>query len=84
MKWFLGVLTVALVVLHQDLWASNWSAAEPLVGGFLPIGLWYHALFCVACAILLGLFVLFAWPTELESAEPQTPEARRTEGYTGH
>jgi hypothetical protein len=70
MKWVLGLLTVALIVLHQDFW--NWDKVSA-IGGFLPVGLWYHALFCIAASVLLGLFVRFAWPTHLESAEREVP-----------
>jgi len=82
MKWLLGILTLLLIVLHQDLWF--WGETKPLIGGFLPIGLWYHAVFCVAASLLLALFVYSAWPTYLEDAEPETPEARKAEGYEGH
>ncbi len=34
---------VLLYVLHQDFWF--WREARPLVFGFLPIGLFYHAAF---------------------------------------
>jgi hypothetical protein len=82
MKWILLVLTVAMIVVHQDFW--NWTKVDPLVGGFLPVGLWYHAAYCIAAAILLALFVLFAWPKELEDAEPETPEAKAAEWGEGH
>ena len=38
-------LIVAVYLLHQDFWF--WRAARPLVFGFLPIGLFYHAAFTV-------------------------------------
>ena len=42
MKRALLVLAVvALYVLHQDIWF--WRTARPLVFGFVPIGLFYHA-----------------------------------------
>ena len=66
MKWFLLLATIALIVLHQDLW--NWDKVNAAFG-FLPVGLWYHALYCVAASILLWLFVRFAWPRELDAAE---------------
>jgi hypothetical protein len=53
-----------LYVLHQDLWF--WHDARPLVFGFLPIGLFYHAAFTVASAGALWLVVTLAWPTHLE------------------
>jgi hypothetical protein len=56
----------ALYVLHQDLWF--WHTARPLVFGFLPIGLFYHAVFTVACSVLMAVLVRGCWPAHLESA----------------
>jgi hypothetical protein len=81
-KWILLILTVGLIVAHQDYWSSD--TAFPLLSNFLPIGLWYHLLFCIAAAILLALLVYTAWPTHLENAQPETDEARRAEGQSGH
>jgi hypothetical protein len=65
MKRALLVLAVAvLYVLHQDIWF--WRTARPLVFGFVPIGLAYHAAFSIAAAVLLGLLVTYAWPSHLE------------------
>jgi uncharacterized oligopeptide transporter (OPT) family protein len=55
---------VLLYVLHQDFWF--WREARPLVFGFLPIGLFYHACFSVAAALLLGALVRWAWPGHLD------------------
>lgn len=82
MKWILVILTVLLIIAHQDLWF--WGQPYLIVFGFLPVGLWYHALFCVTASLLLALFVVSAWPTHLEDAEPETPEARKAEGYSEH
>jgi hypothetical protein len=61
----LAVAAVAvLYVLHQDFWF--WREARPLIFGFLPIGLFYHALFTVASAGALWLLVTFAWPSHLD------------------
>ena len=81
MKWILYLLTVVLIVLHQDWW--NWSKVEPRFLGFMPVGLWYHAAFCVAAAILLALFVAFTWPTHLENVEPEpgSAEPDRSHGH---
>jgi hypothetical protein len=59
-----GVLVALLYVLHQDFWF--WRAARPLVFGFLPIGLFYHAVFTAACSIVLWLLVKYSWPAHLE------------------
>ena len=42
----------AVYVLHQDFW--NWKKAEPLVFGFLPIGLAYHAGYSILAAVTDG------------------------------
>ena len=73
MKWFLLLATVALIVVHQDFW--NWDKVDPRWFSFLPVGLWYHALFCVAAAVLLRLFVAFAWPSHLEEIQREMPGA---------
>ncbi|HEY0005169.1 MAG TPA: DUF3311 domain-containing protein [Pyrinomonadaceae bacterium] len=65
MKRTLLILAVAaLYVLHQDIWF--WRTARPFVFGFMPIGLFYHAVFSVAAALLMWLLVRFAWPSHLE------------------
>ena len=58
---------VVLYILHQDFWF--WREARPLVFGFLPIGLFYHAIFTLASSAVLWLLVAFAWPSHVE-AEP--------------
>jgi hypothetical protein len=59
------VLVAGLYVLHQDVW--YWNVARPLVFGFLPIGLAYHALYCAAAAVLMWVLTKLAWPTHLEA-----------------
>jgi hypothetical protein len=73
----LVLLALALLVLHQDFW--NWAEYKPLAFGFLPIGLTYHAIFCVACSILMWLLVTFLWPKHLEEIEKE-PDARKDMG----
>jgi hypothetical protein len=64
MKRILLVVAVAaLYVLHQDIWF--WRSSY-LVFGFIPIGLFYHACFSAAAALLMWLLVTFAWPSHLE------------------
>jgi hypothetical protein len=67
-------LIAALYVLHQDFWF--WREARPLVFGFLPIALFYHAAFTAACALLLWLLVTFAWPAHLEAVTRETPDLK--------
>jgi hypothetical protein len=60
----LALAVTAFYVLHQDLWL--WRRARPLVFGFLPVGLFYHAAYSVAAALLMWLLVAKAWPARLE------------------
>ena len=57
----------ALLLAHQDWW--NWSTAYPLAFGFLPVGLWYHALLTIAAALLMAGLVRWCWPSGLERDE---------------
>jgi hypothetical protein len=55
---------MTLLYLHQDSW--NWRTADPLLFGFLPVGLSYHAGFTLASAAFLAALVKWAWPKHLE------------------
>lgn len=65
--WLLAGLIALVYVLHQDWWL--WRSATPLVFGFIPIGLFYHAMYSLAVAALMGLLVRLAWPSHLENDE---------------
>ena len=62
---------LALYALHQDVW--NWRTARPLLFGFLPIGLTYHAGFCLAAAVLMSMLTRLAWPALSERSESKGP-----------
>ena len=64
----LTLLVAAVYILHQDFW--NRKKAEPLVFGFLPVGLAYHAGYSILGAVTMAILVKFAWPAHLESVEP--------------
>ncbi len=67
---------LVLLFLHQDFW--NWSD-ESLVGLGMPIGLFYHALFSLACSALGVWAVTRAWPTEWEKyAEEKSPPSTKS------
>ena len=63
----LSLLVLAVFLLHQDFW--NWGKTEPLMFGFLPVGLTYHAGYAVLAAIMMALLVKFAWPAGLDDIE---------------
>lgn len=56
-------LVLALCVLHHDLWW--WEDAEPLLFGFMPVGLAWHTGISIAAGFVWFLAVRFCWPQEL-------------------
>ena len=75
-KVILLTLMAAMVyVLHQDFW--NWKKTDPLVFGFLPIGLAYQAGYSVLAAIMMAILVRFAWPKHLEDIEHDGKDSPR-------
>jgi hypothetical protein len=50
--------------VHQDFWF--WRSARPLVFGFLPIGLAYHAAYTLGVSLLMLYLVRRHWPSHLE------------------
>ena len=67
----LTALVLVFYILHQDFW--NWNKAEPLLFGFLPVGLAYHAGYSVLASLLMALLVKCAWPSHLENVRPHDP-----------
>jgi len=76
----LSFLILAVYILHQDFW--NWNKTEPLVFGFLPIGLAYHAGYSILAAILMALLVKVAWPAHLENVQPKDADTGRDQKET--
>lgn len=80
MRWLLAALVIAYAALHQDIW--NWTDRS-LVGGVLPVGLAYHAMYSIGASVVMAILVKFAWPSELENVKPEAGvEAMSEEG--GH
>jgi hypothetical protein len=59
-----ALVTALVYVLHQDFWF--WRSARPLVFGFLPIGLAYHAAYTIGISFLMFYLVRRRWPSHLE------------------
>jgi len=59
-----ALATVLVYALHQDFWF--WRSARPLVFGFLPIGLAYHAAYTIGISFLMLYLVRRRWPSHLE------------------
>ena len=63
----IALITGLVYLLHQDFWF--WRSARPLVFGFLPIGLFYHAAYTVGISLLMWYVVRHHWPSHLEEQE---------------
>jgi len=60
----LALAALILYALHQDSWL--FGEARPLLFGFLPPGLTYHAAYLLLVAALMAALVRWAWPAHLE------------------
>ena len=72
----LVLATLVVYLLHQDVWF--WRSARPLVFGFLPIGLFYHACYAVArlaADVAAGALRLARPPRARGGAAPRGPPA---------
>lgn len=61
-----GLLFAALgllYLLHNDLWI--WD--DPTLVAGLPVGLFYHVLYCLACALMMWLVCRYGWPAGLDA-----------------
>ena len=81
MKRFVVILLILLAILHQDFW--YWDSIEPLVFGFIPIGLAYQIGVSIAAGILWALAVCYCWPKDVDlpddpfTTQPSTPQLER-------
>jgi hypothetical protein len=70
----LTALVAIVYALHQDFW--NWNKADPLIFGFLPIGLAYQAGYSFLAAVLMAVLVKTAWPKHLENVESEVKDPK--------
>ena len=77
----LGLAVLALYAVHQDFWFRD--VARPLVFGFLPIGLFYHVVLCLAITGLMWVLVRYAWPVALERAVEDAPPSDASSSVPG-
>lgn len=57
----------ALYALHQDFWL--WRETRPLVFGFLPAGLAYHAGYTLLISLALVWATRAHWPSHLDDED---------------
>ncbi len=71
---------VLMLIIHQDFWA--WGN-ESLIFGFMPVGLFYHTIFSIFCALLGWAAVRYAWPHELEEKAEKPAQEQEVETSGG-
>ena len=64
----LAAAGLALAVLHHDWWL--WDNSD-LVLGIVPMGMAYHMAYTVAVSVFWACVVIWAWPRNAESMEPE-------------
>lgn len=77
MKKLVILLVASLLVLHQDFWF--WDDIDPVIFGFLPIGLAYHVGLSIAAAFVWALAAKYCWPPELDASEHGAVRRQRGE-----
>ena len=65
-----------MLFLHQDFW--NWSTEEVSFLG-MPIGLFYHTIFSMACSLLGAWAVIRAWPVKWEKYADENDDSKTTQ-----
>lgn len=78
MRGAIWIILILLVVLHQDFWW--WDDYNPLVFGFIPISLAWHAGISIGAAVLWALAIRFAWPPEVDELDEFAPTPGADEG----
>jgi len=78
MKWIVYGMVVLLAIVHQDFWW--WDRIDPLVFGFIPIGLAYHAGVSIAAGVLWALAVKYCWPANLQDEDEAATSGRSASG----
>lgn len=71
MKKFIYGLILLLGVLHQDFW--NWHTHKPMLFGFIPVGLAWHAGISIAAGVVAWLAVRHCWPDDVDVADDAFP-----------
>jgi hypothetical protein len=69
-------LVAVLVVLHQDFWW--WHRVEPMVFGFIPIGLAHHVGISLAASLLGWVVVRYCWPDDVDAPDDAPPAESRS------
>lgn len=76
MKRIVLALVLLLLILHQDVWW--WDRIDPIILGFMPIGLAFHVLLSILTAIVYWLAVKHWWPNDVDVADHEAAAPRKS------
>lgn len=79
MKALVVVAVILLMLLHHDYW--NWDTYEPLLFGFIPIGLAWHVGISIGAGIAWFLAVKFCWPSDVDAIDEMDISPRQPGGH---
>jgi hypothetical protein len=69
-KNILYLVVLIVYLLHNDLWFWN----NPTIIMGIPVGLFYHLIYCFIASILLFLLIKFAWPKLVEEVDQDSSD----------
>ena len=69
-KNILYLVILIVYILHNDLWFWN----NPTIIMGIPVGLFYHLIYCFIASILLFLLIKFAWPKIVEEVDQDSSD----------
>lgn len=64
-------LLAALVIAAFDVW--NWERVEPLLFGWMPVGLWWQALVTLLAVPVMAYLFWVLWPDDVDDVWASTP-----------
>lgn len=70
MKFLAVAMVMFLAMIHQDFW--NWHRIEPLIFGFIPVGLAWHVMISLLAAVLSAFIVRYCWPPFVDALDTKT------------
>lgn len=76
MKRIVLALVLLLLILHQDVWW--WDRIDPVILGFMPIGLAFHVFLSILTAIVYWLAVKYWWPNDVDVGDHEAAAPRNS------
>jgi len=82
MRYVVPALIVLLVILHQDVWF--WHRYDPLIFGFIPVGLAWHAGISISAGLIGWLAARYCWPAHVDVDQADAPPVSQSSSPFDH